>query len=77
MSDQSLSYEKARDELIKIVEKLESGTATLDESLKLWQRGEECNENPTDVRYTIRRAGARRGLGGKYRSESSGSYPDG
>ncbi|MEY4380099.1 MAG: hypothetical protein RLZZ378_502 [Actinomycetota bacterium] len=41
MSDQSLSYEKARDELIKIVEKLESGTATLDESLKLWQRGEE------------------------------------
>lgn len=41
MSEQSLSYEKARDELIKIVEKLESGQATLDESLKLWERGEE------------------------------------
>lgn len=41
MSENSLSYEKARDELIKIVEKLESGQATLDESLKLWERGEE------------------------------------
>lgn len=36
-----LSYEKAREELAKIVSQLESGSATLEESLKLWERGEE------------------------------------
>jgi exodeoxyribonuclease VII small subunit len=37
---QGLSYEEARDELIAIVAKLEAGSATLDESLGLWERGE-------------------------------------
>jgi exodeoxyribonuclease VII small subunit len=36
-----LSYEAARDELAEVVAKLESGKATLEESLKLWERGEE------------------------------------
>lgn len=36
----SLSYEDARDQLIAIVAKLETGSATLDESLGLWERGE-------------------------------------
>lgn len=36
-----LSYEQAREELTKVVEKLETGSATLEESLKLWERGEE------------------------------------
>lgn len=36
----ALSYEEARDELIAIVAKLETGSATLDESLGLWERGE-------------------------------------
>ena len=36
-----LSYEKAREELTKVVEQLETGSATLEESLKLWERGEE------------------------------------
>ena len=36
-----LSYEQAREELTKVVEQLESGSATLEESLKLWERGEE------------------------------------
>lgn len=36
----SLTYEEARDELIAIVAKLETGSATLDESLGLWERGE-------------------------------------
>lgn len=36
----SLSYEQARDELIAIVAKLETGAATLDESVGLWERGE-------------------------------------
>lgn len=35
------SYEQARDELAEIVESLEDGSATLEESLKLWERGEE------------------------------------
>jgi len=37
----SLSYEQAREELAKIVAQLESGKATLEESLALWERGEE------------------------------------
>ncbi|SEF17579.1 exodeoxyribonuclease VII small subunit [Jiangella alba] len=35
------TYEEARDELIQIVAKLEAGGTTLEESLALWQRGEE------------------------------------
>jgi exodeoxyribonuclease VII small subunit len=40
-SEKKLSYEDARDELAEIVEALEDGSATLEESLKLWERGEE------------------------------------
>lgn len=39
--DAKPSYEEARDELTEIVESLEDGSATLEESLKLWERGEE------------------------------------
>ena len=39
--DQSLTYEQARDELVALVSRLESGGAPLDESLALWERGEE------------------------------------
>jgi exodeoxyribonuclease VII small subunit len=35
------SYEQARDELVQIVQRLESGGAPLDESLALWERGEQ------------------------------------
>jgi exodeoxyribonuclease VII small subunit len=35
------SYETARDELVQIVQRLESGGAPLDEALALWERGEE------------------------------------
>ena len=41
MSEQSLSYEQARDELIEVVRRLEAGGSTLEESLKLWERGEQ------------------------------------
>ena len=40
MSEESLSYEQARAELVAVVEKLEAGGATLEESLALWERGE-------------------------------------
>lgn len=36
-----LPYEQARDELIQVVQKLETGGTTLEESLALWERGEE------------------------------------
>ena len=39
--DSKPSYEEARDELAEIVESLEDGSATLEESLKLWERGEQ------------------------------------
>ena len=35
-----LSYEQARDELIKVVAELEQGSSSLEESLALWERGE-------------------------------------
>ena len=35
-----LSFEQARDELIRVVAALEQGAPTLEESLRLWERGE-------------------------------------
>ena len=37
----SPSYEVARDELTDVVRRLEAGGTTLEESLALWERGEE------------------------------------
>lgn len=34
-------YEQARDELIELVKRLEAGGLTLEQSLALWERGEE------------------------------------
>ncbi|KAA6432041.1 exodeoxyribonuclease VII small subunit [Agrococcus sediminis] len=43
-----LGYEQARDELVRVVQALESGGATLEESLALWERGsalaDRCEE---------------------------------
>ena len=41
MTSTELSYEQARAELATVVEKLESGGSTLEESLALWERGEQ------------------------------------
>jgi exodeoxyribonuclease VII small subunit len=35
-----MSYEQARDELIKVVAELEQGSVSLEASLALWERGE-------------------------------------
>ena len=40
-STEKLSYEQAREELVEVVRKLEAGGTTLEESLTLWERGEE------------------------------------
>jgi exodeoxyribonuclease VII small subunit len=41
MSDESPSYEVAREELIEVVRTLEAGGTSLEESLALWERGEK------------------------------------
>ena len=59
-----LSYEQARDELVAIVTKLESGGTTLEESLALWERGEElaalCEEYLENARARLDAATAKR-----------------
>ncbi|ATL30194.1 exodeoxyribonuclease VII small subunit [Streptomyces formicae] len=40
----ALGYEQARDELIEVVRRLEAGGTTLEESLALWERGEELSK---------------------------------
>lgn len=37
----SPTYEQARDELAEVVRQLEQGGASLEQSLALWERGEE------------------------------------
>jgi exodeoxyribonuclease VII small subunit len=44
MSDQELTFEQARAELEQIVRQLEDGRTSLEESLKLWERGEQLHE---------------------------------
>jgi exodeoxyribonuclease VII small subunit len=54
------TYEQARDELIEIVSKLEAGGITLEESLALWQRGEElaklCEQHLAGARARLEAA---------------------
>ncbi|OKI58217.1 exodeoxyribonuclease VII small subunit [Micromonospora sp. CB01531] len=42
--DERLSYEQARAELAGVVERLEAGGTSLEESLALWERGEQLAE---------------------------------
>lgn len=52
-----LGYEEARDELIEVVQRLEHGGLNLDESLKLWERGEQlakcCEEHLAGARQRV------------------------
>ena len=38
--EENLTYEQAREELVEVVRRLETGGVTLEESLALWERGE-------------------------------------
>lgn len=40
-ASEELSYEQAREELVEVVRRLESGGTNLEESLALWERGEQ------------------------------------
>ena len=63
-AEKKLSYEQARDELAEIVESLESGSATLEESLALWERGEalatQCESWLTGARKRLDEAVAKK-----------------
>ena len=37
---EAMGYEQARDELLDVVRRLEAGSASLEDSLRLWERGE-------------------------------------
>lgn len=41
---EAMTYERARDELADVVRRLEAGGLTLEESLRLWERGERLAE---------------------------------
>jgi exodeoxyribonuclease VII small subunit len=53
----TLDYEAARDELTEVVRRLEAGGLSLEESLTLWERGEQlaetCQRHLTGARERI------------------------
>jgi exodeoxyribonuclease VII small subunit len=68
----TLSYESARDELVRVVAELEQGSATLERSLELWERGEalaaRCEEWLVGARARLDAA--------RSASAGTGSSPD-
>lgn len=61
-----LSYEEARNELVQVVSDLEAGTATLEETIELWERGEalaaRCEEWLVGAKERLNKAKAASGL---------------
>ncbi len=72
---ESLGYEQARDELVEVVRRLETGGTSLEEALALWERGEalaaRCQTWLDGARDRLE--AARRASGGEGPRESSGS----
>lgn len=75
----ALSYEEAREELVAVVSQLETGGATLEQSLQLWERGEalanRCESWLSGARERIEQArpNADAELGDE---DSEDDYPD-
>jgi exodeoxyribonuclease VII small subunit len=65
----TLGYEQARDELIDVVKQLEGGGLTLEQSIALWERGEQL----ADICQTWL-DGARARLDAVTGDESSGAH---
>jgi exodeoxyribonuclease VII small subunit len=72
-----LSYEQARDELIRVVAELEQGSSTLEQSLALWERGEalaqRCEEWLVGAKERLDRA--RNGAVADAAGTASGTSP--
>jgi exodeoxyribonuclease VII small subunit len=54
--DPGTGYEAARDELVGIVAKLEAGGISLEESVALWERGEDLAKVCTGLLDSARQA---------------------
>jgi exodeoxyribonuclease VII small subunit len=63
----AMGYEQARDALVDVVRRLESGGTSLEESLALWERGEalaaRCEQWLDGARARLDAAVAARGVG--------------
>ncbi|MFF4773950.1 MULTISPECIES: exodeoxyribonuclease VII small subunit [Microtetraspora] len=63
-AEQTLSYERAREELTDVVRRLETGGLTLEQSIELWERGERlaaiCEEWLQGARVKLAAAMAQR-----------------
>ncbi|MDX3751208.1 exodeoxyribonuclease VII small subunit [Streptomyces sp. AK08-02] len=74
---EALGYEQARDELIEVVRRLEVGGTTLEESLALWERGEElakvCRQWLEGARKRLDAALAEGSTAGDGEEDGSGS----
>jgi exodeoxyribonuclease VII small subunit len=62
---EQMSYEQARDELVKVVAELEQGSATLESSMALWERGEalagQCEKWLSGARERLEKAAKQKG----------------
>lgn len=60
--DEQLGYEQARQQLVEVVQRLESGGVPLEESLALWERGERlaarCQRFLDGAKATVEKARA-------------------
>lgn len=73
----TLSYEEARDELVEVVARLESGAASLEDSLVLWERGEALADRCQNVIDDAReRLAAARDAGSPPAATESGAAED-
>jgi exodeoxyribonuclease VII small subunit len=70
-----LGYEQARDQLAELVKRLEAGGLTLEQSLELWERGEQlaavCEEWLEGARARLAAA-----IGAEGRPELAGESDD-
>ena len=77
-SQESLSYEQARDRLAAVVKRLEAGGLTLEQSLELWERGEKlaavCGEWLDGARARLAAAMARRDDPGQAATEDDAPF---
>jgi exodeoxyribonuclease VII small subunit len=76
--DGALSYEQARDKLTAVVKRLESGGLTLEQSIELWERGEDlaaiCAEWLDGARARLAAAIARQQASSGTESESDAPF---
>jgi exodeoxyribonuclease VII small subunit len=65
----AMKYEQARDELVKVVAELETGSVSLEQSMELWERGEaladRCEMWLSGARERLEKAAKSKGKAGE------------